>query len=332
LIFDPPPRSRRRLFGRFFWPLLIVAAVVIAVTVSAAGEETRLEIEYLDEMKGQAGELVKGAATLADVMSRLATIGRTEFVTVVEDLEEGLAAAVEFADADAPTATLIPVRAMYLQAVRAWSDGVAGLSTATLAAADDPDDDSVVDQMAAALAELRAGDVLYAEMVAAMTREDVPEPLTPMPRIVMSPSTGALVTRSVSYMASARSSLNTLGLRPGLAVSQIVSEPAWEVTDDDQVVVPATEQLVFSVVVTNIGNVGSETEQISLTMIGGPEEMVFDQEVPALDPNQQVTLIFDPVTVTPGTIYEVAAELVLTGGDNNLDDNEIRVQFTIDDV
>jgi hypothetical protein len=42
-----------------------------------------------------------------------------------------------------------------------------------------------------------------------------------------------------------------------------------------------------------------------------------------------VTLVFDPLAVEIGGVYEVIAELVVTGDDANLTDNEVRVEFSV---
>ena len=46
-----------------------------------------------------------------------------------------------------------------------------------------------------------------------------------------------------------RAETNTLGLRRGIKVSSLLSDPEWHVDAQDQVVVPVTDQVVFSVVV-----------------------------------------------------------------------------------
>jgi hypothetical protein len=45
-----------------------------------------------------------------------------------------------------------------------------------------------------------------------------------------------------------------------------------------------------------------------------------------------VTIEFESLTVRPGDVYEVIAKLVITGDDSNPDDNQLRVQFTINDT
>jgi hypothetical protein len=40
---------------------------------------------------------------------------------------------------------------------------------------------------------------------------------------------------------------------------------------------------------------------------------------------------FDDLPVQPGSVYQVAATIVITGEDANPEDNEIRVQFEVNE-
>ena len=316
--------------ARYVLLVLVGIAVIVSLIVSASGDETRVELEYLEEMQSQTVEISKGGDAFRDVVSRLQRIDRTEFVTVIDGIREDLAVALAFVEEVPPTISLSPVRSMYRQALRTWDAGVEEYGLSVLAAADNPESLLVVDTMADALAEMRAGDTFYADLLVEMRRIDIPNPLTPMSAVVLMPAEGSLVSLSVSYIDSARSPNSGLALRPGLAVSMVVSDPDW-VNTNDQVVVPTTDSIVFSVVVTNVGNVASRAEPLVLTLTGGAEQIREQAEIAPLQPNQQVTTIFGPLEVEPGGIYQVAAVLVITGEDSNRDDNQIRVQFIVNE-
>lgn len=331
MIFDPPSRPRRRVLGRLLWPILILGAVAVALVVSAAGEETRSELEYLESIQAQTTELARDSAGFGDVVRRLSRVDRTELVAVVDAIRSDVAVGLQFVAEAPPTASLIPVRSMYRQALEAWDAGMLGYASSVLNAANDLESTIVVDTMAEALAELRAGDAIYSDLLAEMERDDVPGPLTSMPTIVLTPLEGSLASLSVGFVDAARSPNNNLALKAGLAVSQIVSDPLWEIDPGDQAVVPATESIVFSVVVSNVGNVVSISETLVLTLTGGPDQVRDRVEIDPLEPDQMITIIFDPLDVEPGGVYEVSAGLELSGADTNPDDNELRVQFTVNE-
>ena len=317
------------MVGRLLWPLLLIAAIVIAVVVAAAGQQTRRELEYLDEMRTQATELSRSGSSLADIMSRIRSISREEFTTGLElittDLEVGLA----FVATEPPTESLIPVWSLYRQTLQAWDEGVTELGASILRAADDPEDATVVNVVADALADIRAGDALFRDMKSEFARSEVPEPVSPLVDVQLRPADGGLASLAASYIAAARASTNSLGLRPGLAVTQVLAEPSWQISVTGEPVVPATETLRFSAVITNEGNITSEADTVTMTLNGGAESVMAQMEVPALTPGAQTTVVFDPLPVTSDIAYEVVMQLVPNSLDVDPDDNVLSVTFIV---
>lgn len=328
-MFDPPPKPRRRTVVRLAIPILIVVGVIAAVVVAEAGEETQTEIEYLDQIRDQATELSRSGASLQDVLSRLRDVGRDEFNTVFDGIRTDLDVAIAFVTTEPPVDSLIPVWSLYRQSVQAWDRGVTGLRTAILASADDPEDATVVNEVADALAEIRAGDSLYLDLRVEFERDEIPEPISPLVNVRLSPADGGMTSLAVGYVSAARSSTNNLGLRPGLSLSQIATDPIWQISISGQAVVPATDSIVFSVVVTNRGNVASGVETLELGLTGGPEPIRTNSEIPALSPSGQTTVVFPAVAVEVDTLYEVSVALVVVDPDADLTDNSLSVQFTV---
>jgi hypothetical protein len=314
---------------RLIWPVLIVAVIVLAVVVTAAGEQTRVELEYLDEIRTQAIDLSRSGASLSEVMPRVRTIDRDEFTTVFDSVGASLDVGLAFVSDRPPTDTLVPVWVMYRQVLLTWQSGVDGLSTAILQAADHPDEIGAETDVADALAALRAGDNLYAEFRDEFDLEGVPDPVTPLVDVTLSPADADLLSLASSYVAAAQTSTNSLGLRPGLEVSQIVSDPKWDINVDGQPVVPNTDTITFSTVITNSGNVASDPETVEMTLTDGSDTIRTQAEVRALSPSGQTTVVFDPVDVVPDTLYEITVGLVEIDVDTNREDNSRSIQFTV---
>lgn len=318
---------------RLIWPILIVAAAVLAIVVTAAGEETRTELEYLEEIRTQTTALSRSGESIADIMPRLREVDRQEFTTVFDAAAADLDVAMAFATETPPAESLFPVWSLYRQTVTSWESGVEGLRGWLLTAADNPDDSTAVNSVGDALADLRAGDNLYLDLKAEFEREEVPEPVAPLAAVTMSPAESGLLSQAASYVAAAQASTNGLGLRPGLRVSQVVSSPRFQINVETQAVIPATETVVFSAVVTNTGNIASQPETLNATLVGA--ETVSDPppfaqvEVPVLQPGGQTTIEFPEAQVEADTLYEVRVALELANPDSDLTDNEVRVQFTV---
>ncbi|HSJ83891.1 MAG TPA: hypothetical protein VLA91_08725 [Acidimicrobiia bacterium] len=315
--------------GRLLWPAVVTAVAVVAVVVSGAGADTRAELDYLDTMHDTASELSIGGETLRVVISRLARIERSELVTATDGIRASLDAGLELAEAGPPSDTLVATNALYRQAIEAWTVGVSGFTSGILAAADDPSSTVVVDNIANALAELRAGDRIYADLVRELGREEVPDPVAPMPELVMVPAAGELLTLSLAYVEASRSPNSGIALRPGLRVASITSEPRWNVNPSQQAVVPSTELVDFWVVITNSGNVASDPERIDLTVGGASEPVALTETVPVLEPGEQTSIQFLEIPVVPGGIYEVVASLTELTNDTNFEDNTVSVMFEV---
>ncbi|HEX6945935.1 MAG TPA: hypothetical protein VF246_01100 [Acidimicrobiia bacterium] len=331
MTFEIPSRPRRRLLGRLLLPLLVAGLIILGIVVTAAGAETRAQIEYLTRLADSAGELADGPVALSGVIDRLSTISRVEFTTAMDGLVADLGAATAILDEEPPSRAVLPITALFRQAVDAWQEGVAGLSSALLQAADDPSDNTAVEGLVVALSMLEVGDTIWAQLVSELESDDVPDPIRPFPEIAMSPGEGAALPLALGYMEAARAETNTLGLRPGIKVSSLLSDPEWQVDANDQVVVPITEEIIFSVVVTNVGNVDTQPETLVLTVIGGTEPVQMTLPVDPLPPGRQVTLTFEPIPVTPGTVYEVSAAITVDSPDTDLEDNTIVVPFVVGD-
>ncbi len=315
---------------RFLLPAVVILAVIVAAVVSAAGEETRVELEYMESIRTQSEELASSGMSIADVMSRIDQIDRDEFTTVFDSVDGDLNEAESFVAEEPPTESLIPVWALYRQAVTAWDDGVRGLSASILRAADHPDDVNVINGTADSLAELCNGDALFQDLKTEFEREEIPEPVSPPVDVVLCPTEEGLLSQSVSYVAAARRSTAQLGLRPGLRVSQVVSDPGWQIDVENQVVVAATETIGFTAVITNTGNVASEPESLIMELHGGAEPVVATAEVPSLQPDGQTTIEFEPLPVLPETPYTVRVALELSNPDSDPTDNAKEVMFTVD--
>jgi hypothetical protein len=326
-------RPRRRLLGRFLWPVIITAAALIAIAVSGAGRDTRDDLEYLNTVQEQAGALSTRGDALRDVVSRLARIDRTELVTLVDGMRADIAVGLELVAEEPPSPALFAVNALYRQALEAWDAGIGGYTSGLLAAADDPASTVVVDNIANALAAMRTGDRMYVDLVEEMDRQDVPDAVAPMPTVVLMPANGELFSLAQAYVGAARSPNSGLALRPGLAVSQVVTVPKWEVDPADEVILPATETetVTFNVVVSNLGNVMSTATTLRLDLNGGDEPVTLEEEVRSLEPGALTTVSFPDLAVVPGGAYEVIATLVGVEADVDPTDNEIAVEFTVNE-
>lgn len=304
-------------------------AALVGLASQGAGTDARAEIEYLDELSTQVTDLAVGGDALRDVVSRLSRIERPELVTVIDDLKEDIDLGLAFVAAEPPSPELATVRSLYRLALQQWSAGVTAFGDGILAAADNPGDATPTSTLANALASLRAGDDLFLELQAEIERPEVRDPVNTLRDVTLLPAEGEPIPLALAYTDAARNPNNGIALRPGLALSMIVSDPEWQLNPDNMVVMPATDQTTFSVVISNVGNLRSEEEQMTLTLSGPGDPVSVSQPIPALDPGGQTTIVYEPLGLTPGELYEVLAEILVVGPDTNLEDNLLQVVFMV---
>lgn len=327
MVFDPPRRRRRA--WRWLVPALLVSVALIALSASGTGSDTREDLEYLNQMSAQIEQIALGGDSLRGVATRLNSIDRPELVTVVEELRADIATALEFAEQDPPSVELFAVRSLYRLALRAWNSGVNDFGEGILAAADNPEQTDPVGAISNSIVSLRAGDRLFSDLLDEVDRLDVPDPIPPFRIVTLSPDDGQAVTLAVSYSLAARSSTNSLALRPGLAVSQLIAAPEWQLNPEDTVVMPATDEATFSVVMSNTGNLASVEEQLNLTFASAGEPIELTAMVPPLAAGAQTTIAFESIPVTPGETYLVRVEILVTDIDASFEDNLIEVTFRV---
>jgi hypothetical protein len=266
---------------------------------------------------------------LRDVVSRLSRIQRSEWETVIENLETDIARGLEFVEREPPSNELFAVQALYRVALEQWKAGVSGFGTGVLTAADNPLETAATDTIANSLVALRSGDELFAQVQAEIDRPEVPDPVNPLRVVVLSPAEGEAIALAAAYTEAARSPNNGLALRPGLAAAMIVADPEWQLNPENQVVMPSTDQVKFSVVVSNVGNLISGEEPIVLTLTGASEPVELTMMIPPLNPGAQITIEFESIPVASGELYEVIAELRVVGPDTDLVDNVLQVTFMV---
>lgn len=326
-MFDAPRRRRRR---RLVWPLLITVVVVIAVIVATSGKDARATISYLGDMRNAASDLALAGASLNDLVGNLSRVDRSEFQSVVSGVNDALVEAHQVAKSDPPDQTLVGATTLFRLAIDSWDQGISGFSEAILAAADNPDDNTAVDDVASAITDVRTGDRIYHALVEELSREDVPSPVGPMPEVSLLPTDVPITILAPGWVSATRSEESGLPLRPSIRIEQVATKPPWLTNADGDVVVPATDTLDLMVVVSNVGNTDSDAAELQMTLSTGEgDPVVTTKTVPILGAGNNTSVVFPNLAVTPGVTYQVDLALAPGGPDAVLDDNTHSAQFTV---
>lgn len=327
-MFDAPRRRRRR---RIIWPILITFVAVIVVIVATAGNDARATISYLEDMRSRSVELGRAGSTLSDLVGDLSRVDRSEFQSVVSGVEEALTAAEEVTDQESPEDALVGVATLFRLAVNSWSQGIDGFSEAILRAADDPTDQSAVDDLASAVVRVRAGDTIYDALIEELAREEVPSPVGAMPDVRLLPVDAPVTVVAPAWVSAARAEAGGLALRASVRIEQVTTSPEWVTSADGSTVVPATDIIDVAVVIGNAGNTGADSGgSLELTVsTAEAEPVVLTRGVPAIDAGASTSVIFTDLTVAPGMSYQVQLILTPAGADAFADDNRHSTGFVV---
>lgn len=330
-MFEPPRRRRRR---RIIWPLIVTVVVAVTLVVVSAGGDTRSTISYLEEVQNGALQLSRAGSTLNGLVGDLSRVDRSEFESVVTGVTDALDEAAEIAEMEAPSQELIGAVTLYRLAVGQWSEGIDGVSDAILRAADDPEDPDVVDDLAASVVQVRAGDRIYDALLEELDREDVPAPVADMPPVRLLPVDTPITVLAPAWISAARSDASGLPIRASVRIEQVSTRPEWVTSADGTTVVPVLSDTIdVVVVIANGGNTATSEGRLELTFGSGEEEPVtLADEVPVIAAGASTTIIFPDLEVSAGVFYQLDLALDPGGSDTFAEDNSLSTGFVVNEA
>jgi len=236
------------------------------------------------------------------------------------------------AELEGPPGEVAGVLVVFDLALESWSAGLEGFVEHLLAAADGDATLGRADLLLDDLLELRAGDRLYAEAVAALASADVTQPVSSMPDVRFLPEAYPIAPAARTLLAHAAVVGSPLALNPALAIEQVTTVPEWVLDTEGALVLDASEELVVRVVVTNAGNAASDPTGVSVELVGGDgSAQSVSLEVATLAAGAKTTVTFEPLAVTPGRSYSLVVRLGLAPGEGDSDDNSRTLSFRVNE-
>ena len=261
-------------------------------------------------MRAQAEDIGLLVPTFQSLITQLDATDRILLDETIQEITDTLDRVEVFAnDTIAPSeASDVPV--VLDVAVSLWRSGLERFQTALLKAADEVFPTPVESELIDALADVRAGDRLYADLVVRLAGADIPPPVTPLPQVEFFPPSFPMAGTATTLVAFARGEESPLKLRAVLGIEQVTTDPAWIVDVEERLVIETTDTIVVKVVVANTGNVDSDPTTIGLELVS-IEGVLQVQElaVPALAPQSTTTLTTDLLDVIPTSVYQLVVGL-----------------------
>jgi hypothetical protein len=307
LISDPFGRNRKR--RRWLLPLAAIFVVIAAIGLSQAATPSSPLIA--EDVRSRAMQVSRRADVFRDMLVRMGSVNRVELTTVTEEALSRIAGARTFlAELEDAPGEIAGVVALFDLALVSWAEGTQGLTEHLLAAADGDPSLGLGDLILDDLLELRAGDRLYLQAVAALAAADVTQPVSPMPDIRFLPEGYPIVPGARTLLAQAQVEGSLLALNASLTLEQVTTVPDWVLDTEGSLVLDASEELVVRVIVTNSGNAGSDPMTLVIEVVGGDgSAQAASAPVPVLAAGAKTTVTFDPLAVTPGRSYSLVVRL-----------------------
>ncbi len=325
LAVDRRARRRRNLL------LLVILAIVVALVVLAV--RYRTEERQTSDFLALAEELADGememSASLTGLLTDIGDLERPDIIARLETLAERSNAVRDRLEDEAvvprPAAK---VSGLFSVAVDSWTVAVGGLAQAFTAVLDSDNGDETGDRMLArAFEDLRVGDAAYRSFLEEVDAID-PELVTRDFPTVAFASGDAEPLFDATVIAARLRAIRKLAETHDVAVTANTEPEA--VTDGNGVhVLPVAESYTVLAVVTNEGNVGEESIEVSLRLLAptaGTPPIEATELIPFLDAGEATTVPFEALSLAPGLLYELRIVASISD-DADAQDNTFELPF-----
>lgn len=293
--------------------LTVVAVVAVISLILSRRTEERGTAEFLAAAE-QATELQSGAAErLGRVFGEVGPLlSRQEVVTFLSEAVAATADAGEFLDMEVPTRAARSYG--YLSAAsEAWMQGAAEAERTIVGLMNGDLDEDGPTALREVIALLRAGDTAYALFTADVAGLDTESAMADFPEIHFIDPEPSDPVRYDEQQLALRISL-AYNLAPQIdlgVVGTIVPEPVG--ARGGIPVVPASDSLGVTGVVTNFGNEPQGAFSVTLTVldVDTGEIDVDSTSLEALQPGASTTAAFESISVAPGGLYQVTLTVTI---------------------
>ena len=327
------PYRRRR--SAWWWFLLVVLLVIAgALVVNSREAEIRREAAFFDETRTLAQEVDQVAAGYRRlVTTELRGITRDDFEALMDRLGKQMAQhSSGLKEVDAPGSAQA-AREMLDIAFESWAAGLDEFRVAVTEVVDDPTGAAPVARLGGAIVHLRVGDLMYGRFLDAANAliEESDVRLSEVPSIVFISDHRVLL--DATGLARTIRSSTQMGVRRDVVILQVVFDPlaSGGLGEDGERIFPVTDQLQFSAVIGNRGNVDQKGLVVRAGVISEAGEVLttIDSHTVDLAPGDVGSVLFPPTAVDPGAEYLLRFNLTVLEDEVDTQDNVWESQIRI---
>ena len=217
-------------------------------------------------------------------------------------------------------------------ALSSWEEGLQSFTPGLFAVVDLVDGGDGVDELAAALASLRVGDLAYRQFLGAIDELSIDVPVE-FPDLEFLPAELGSLRHTAGIVAVAESAPG-MALRRDLEISAVKLDPQEVGTDDNgDLILPATESLVVRASVGNRGNQNESDIRVSVTLQGSDGAVLYQEtsDLDGLDPRGSTTVDFSTLPVAAGERFTILVAVTVLPGDADTTNNVRQLQIRVNE-
>jgi len=320
--YRPDRRPRRRRWLSIALSLIVII-VLIAVLVSRQTDQ-RGTVEFYAAAKDAAGIHDEASMTFGEALASIGLISRQDLTRRLETVIDKTAEASALLEIDVPSVIGASYGTM-ATASRSWTDGALEIDRVVVGIMDGEIVATAVPDLERALDQMRVGDVAFEQFTDSIgAGQDVPS-FSPVSYVASDPD-DPLKFNATSLVLRIQSAY---ALAPHRDVSVLGMTDPEAVGDRDGIpVVPSSDSIAVTALVTNLGNEDESTVDVALEIfnVDTNEQTRLSEVIDDLAAGASSAVTFANLEVDKGSLYQVKLT-VRINGDITLDNNEWEMKF-----
>jgi len=322
----PPYQSDRRPRRRRWLTIVLSLIVIIALIALLASRQTeqRGTVEFYAAAQDAAAIHDDASVIFGDALASIGLISRQDLTRRLETVTERTAEATALLDIDVPSVVGVPYGTM-ATASGSWTSGSLEVDRVVIGIMDGDIVGTAVSELRNALDQMRVGDVAFEQFTDSLIdSEDVPS-FSSVSYIKVDPAdplkfnaTNLVLRIQSAYSLAPHRDVSVLGMTDPEAVGDRDGIP----------VVPSSDAIGVTALVTNLGNEDEPTVTVNLEIfnLDSNQKTQLSDVVEDLVAGASTAVAFANLDVEKGSLYQVKLT-VRINGDIALENNEWEMKF-----
>ena len=315
----PPYRSARRSKARRWLMIVFSVIVIIALIAVVASRQTEQKSTtgFFTASEEASGISEVSSVAFGEALASIGVVTRQELTRRLSTVVEAAAEADALMDVDVPS-SLGSTYGTFVTATASWLGGAAKAERVILGIMDGEIVDTAVQDLQAALDQLRVGDAAYVQftktLVGVSDDADIPEflPIAYVAPVESDPlrfnATNLVLRIQSAYSLAPHRDVSVSGMTDPEPVGDRAGVP----------IIPYSERIGINSLVTNEGNEDEESIRVDLEVLEVNADVLVTRSevIDGLAAGASTTVLFDDLEITAGGLYQAKLTVTVAGDIN----------------